>query len=139
MEYILCIILYIYSNTSNLSNFIMDNTYLTSNPLKTSVDSFQSTYILLVQIYLVCQTQFTFCYLRSKRHLGSPKLVSYTLSKNAEDRSEQPLASAYILYLYKSHRSYIFGSEFGVSVGRKPPEDGEVYHCYYQKINASFS
>ena len=139
MEYILCIILYIYSNTSNLSNFIMDNTYLTSNPLKTSVDSFQSAHILLVQIYLVCQTQFTFCYLRSKRHLGSPKLVSYTLSKNAEDRSEQSSASAYVLHLYKSYRLYILGSELGDSVGRKPPEGSEVYYCYHQKMNASFS
>ena len=42
-----------------------------------------------------------------ERHLGSSKLVSYVLSKNVKDRSEQSSALAYILYLYESYGSYI--------------------------------
>ena len=40
--------LYIHSKISNLSNSIMDNTYLTSNPLKTSVEEY---IFLLVYTY----------------------------------------------------------------------------------------
>jgi len=42
-----------------------------------------------------------------KEYLRSPELSNYALSKNVKSRSEQPLASAYILYLYKLYRLYI--------------------------------
>ena len=42
-----------------------------------------------------------------KGHLRSPELSNYALSKNVKSRSEQPLALAYILYLYKLYRLYI--------------------------------
>jgi len=41
------------------------------------------------------------------KHLKSPKLSNYILSKNVKGKTKQLLASAYILYLYKLHRLYI--------------------------------
>jgi len=56
-----------------------------------------------------------------EEYLESPKLVSYALSKNTEDRSEWLLASAYI--------SHLFRLEFGDLAGKKLLGDGEVCHC----------
>jgi len=56
-----------------------------------------------------------------EEYLESPKLVSYALSKNTEDRSEWLLASAYVPHLFRL--------EFGNLAGKKPLGGGEVYHC----------
>ena len=56
-----------------------------------------------------------------EKYLESPKLVSYTLSKNIKDRSEWLLALAYILHLFRL--------EFGNLADKKPLGDSEV--CYY--------
>jgi len=42
-----------------------------------------------------------------KGYLRSPELSNFVLYKNAENGVEQPLASVYILYLYKSYVLHI--------------------------------
>jgi len=46
-------------------------------------------------------------YLRSGRISQKSELSNYMLSKSTEVRSEQPLASAYVLHLYKLHELHI--------------------------------
>ena len=50
---------------------------------------------------------FTPYYLRSGRISQKSELSNYVLSKNIEVVSKQPLASAYVLHLYKSHELHI--------------------------------
>ena len=42
-----------------------------------------------------------------KGYFGSSELSNFVLSKNTKDRAEWLLASAYVLYLYKSHWLHI--------------------------------
>ncbi len=46
---------------------------------------------------------------------------------------EQPLASAYMLYLYKLYRSYIFERGLGRLKGLETLEGSKIYHCQHQK------
>jgi len=48
-----------------------------------------------------------------KEHLRSSELSNFTLSESIKDKAEQPLASAYMLYLYELHKSHISDQELG--------------------------
>jgi len=73
-----------------------------------------------------------------KRYLRSLELSSFALSENVEDRAKWPLASTYVLYLYRLYGSYIFGLETGDLEGKRLPEGSKVYHYWYQR-GASFN
>ena len=46
-----------------------------------------------------------------EEYLRSLELSNFVLSKNMEDKMEQPSAGAYILHFYESHRSHILYQE----------------------------
>ena len=61
------------------------------------------------------------------------------LSKNTEDEAEGYSASAYVLYLYESHRLYILNWRLVTWRVKQPLESGKVCCYWYQKKGASFS
>ena len=62
---------------------------------------------IIYNILLVLDTVHTLLSKIWKRNIRCSRTKWFALSENTKDKIEWPLASAYMLYLYKSHWSYI--------------------------------
>ena len=97
-----------YSNVTNKIILLWKTGYIQSQSNNTIM---KDKLLIRLDLTYILDTVYTLLSEIQKEHLKSSELSNFVLFKNVEDRSEYSLASAYMLYLYKLHKSHISDQE----------------------------